>query len=126
MSAPALLLRPSGSLVAETCSSLRQQLATAFATGVTSIAVDLSAVDEVDLAGLQVLAGAAKHLRKRNGLLVVTAATRAVTGMLRVNGLSELLEPPVTSPLRVVASQQSTPDPAPVERRLRIVSPERA
>ena len=127
MSAPALLLRPSGPLVAETCSSLRQQLATAFATGVQSIAVDLGAVDEVDVTGLQVLAGAARHLRKRNGLLVVTGASPAVTSMLRVNGMSELLEVPTTSPLRVVAREADpAPEAVPVERRLRVVSPEPA
>ncbi len=127
MRASPLLLRPTGSLVAETCSALRQQLATAFATGVTSIAVDLTAVDEVDVTGLQVLMGAAKHLRKRNGLLVVIGATTPVTSMLRVNGLSGLLEVPVTSPLRVVADlAECEPESGPVERHLRVVSPEPA
>jgi anti-anti-sigma factor len=127
VSHPALLLRPTGKLLFETCDGLRQQLATAFATGVLSIAVDLTAVDEVDLPGLQVLAGAARHLRKRNGLLVVTGASPSVLSMLRVNGMTDLLEVPATTPLRVVAGEaDTTSDHTPVERRLRVVSPEPA
>lgn len=127
MTASALLLRPRGSLDWDHCDELRVQLATAFGTGVQSIAVDLSAIDTADVTGLRVLAGAARHLRKRNGALVVTGASPAVVSLLRMNGLEALLEVPTTSPLRVVARE---PDPersdAPVERRLRIVSPEPA
>lgn len=128
MTPPALLLRPTGRLDADSCSELRQQLATAFSTGVQSLAVDLSAVTEVDLTGLQVISGAAKHLRRRDGLLVITKATPAVVKMLRVNGLAELLEVPQSAPLRVVASEKD-PEPSvpgrPV-RRLRVVSPDSA
>jgi len=125
----ALLLRPTGRLDAESCAPLRQQLATAFATGVRSIAVDLSAITGADVTGLQVLAGAAKHLRRRDGLLVVTRATPDVVKMLRVNGLAELLEVPEGSPLRIVATEAAGSEPsAPPsgERRLRVVSPEPA
>lgn len=127
MTAPALLLRPRGALDWDHCDELRLQLATAFSTGVRSIAVDLSDVDPVDVTGLQVLAGAARHLRKRNGLLVVTGASPAVVSMLRVNGMAELLEMPATTPLRVVAGESEPAEQSvPVERRLRVVSPEPA
>lgn len=126
MNPHALLLRPTGPLTAEACHGLRQQFATAFAHGVTSIAVDLSAVSEVDVSGLQVLAGAAKHLRKRQGLLVVTHVPAHVASMLRVNGLSELLEVPASAPLRVVAGEKE-PDrgmgPVQAAPRLRVVQP---
>lgn len=118
----ALLLRPSGPLTEDTCHTLRQQLAAAFSVGALSIAVDLSAVTEVDLAGLQVLAGGARHLKRKGGLLVVTRAPEHVVSMLRVNELAHLLEVPATSPLRVVKGEaESTPVPA--ERRLRVVQP---
>ena len=117
-----MLLRPRGTLDVESCWILRQQLATAFSAGVSSIAVDLSAVSEVDVTGLQVLAGAARHLRKRNGAFAVTGASPAVAKQLRINGMAELLEVPASTPLRVV-SDEGTDEPVSLGRRLRVVPP---
>lgn len=121
-------MRPTGPLTEDTCHTLRQQLATAFAAGARSIAVDLSAVTKVDTAGLQVLAGAARHLKRRQGLLVVTRAPEHVLAMLRVHELNELLDPPETAPLRVVVDGERDPSPSrPAEQsgapRLRVVRP---
>ena len=133
MTAPALLLRPCGALEWDSCDDLRQQLATAFATGVRSIAVDLSSISRADLTGLQVLAGAARHLRKRGGALVVTSAPPQVTSLMRVNGMGDLLELPASQPLRVVAGsgEDSVAEDRPreavaAERRLRVIRPEPA
>ncbi len=63
----AVLLRLAGPLDADTCGHLRYQLAAAFAAGVTSVVVDMSEVSSIDVAGLGVLTGAAKHLQRREG-----------------------------------------------------------
>ena len=120
-------MRPTGPLTEQTCHALRQQLATAFASGVQSIAVDLSAVSDVDAAGLQVLAGAAKHLKRRHGLLVVTKAPEHIVAMLKVNELSQLLDLTASPGLRVVAGDgeafPSDPTQQLGSRRLRVVRP---
>ena len=128
MTAPALLLRPTGALDWDHCDELRMQLATAFSTGVQSIAVDLSAITDADVTGLQVLAGAARHLRrKRGGLLVVTGASAQVTSLMRINGMQELLEMPASQPLRVVArTGEAEREKVPVDRKLRVIRPEPA
>jgi anti-anti-sigma factor len=123
----ALLMRPTGPLTEDTCHTLRQQLAAAFAAGVSSIAVDLSAVTDVDSAGLQVLAGAARHLKRRQGLLVVTKAPEHVLAALRVHELTELLDVPATTPLRVVTGEgEPYPSGRPHSPRLRVVHPNNA
>lgn len=101
--APALLLAPTGRLDADTCVTLRQQLAAAFAAGVRSLVVDLSGVTVADLTGLGVLSGAAKHLRKQGGGLVVSHCPDSIATSLRINGLGHLLELAASPPLRVVA-----------------------
>jgi anti-sigma B factor antagonist len=97
-----LLLRPTGRLDADTCADLRRQLAAAFAAGVVSVAVDLGAVTAVDVSGLGVLAGAARHLRKRGGGFVVLHASATIVTTMRINGMSDLLDLPPSPPLRVV------------------------
>ncbi|MGB8650592.1 MAG: STAS domain-containing protein [Mycobacteriales bacterium] len=118
----ALLLRPTGPLDAESCGELRHQLGTAFAAGITSVAVDLRGVTSLDVTGLGVLGGAAKHLRARGGLLVVTHASAALATTLRINGLGDLLEVPPSPPLRVVPGVQK--DGGPRSRRLSVVPTE--
>lgn len=120
MESASLLLRPTGALDGEACADLRQRLALAFAEGVTSIAVDLSCVTRIDISGLGVLGGAARHLRKRGGVLVVTHASAEIQRAMRVNGLSELLEIPASPSLRVVEGAGETTD-RPAGRRLSMV-----
>ncbi|MCW2599737.1 MAG: hypothetical protein JWM02_1566 [Frankiales bacterium] len=64
--------------------------------------VDLSAVTEVDLSGLRVLAGAARHLREGGGGFVVVNAGPVTVTSMRINGMGDLLELPPSPPLRVV------------------------
>jgi anti-sigma B factor antagonist len=108
----ALLLRPTGPLDADSCGALRHQLASAFAAGVTSVGVDLSAVTKVDPTGLGVLSGAARHLRKRGGNLVIVQANPEVLTKVRVNGLSDLLEIQPVPALRLLAGAGSGGDAA--------------
>jgi anti-sigma B factor antagonist len=118
-----LLLQPTGRLDADTCAELRQQLGAAFAAGVTSVVVDLTAVTRVDLTGLGVLAGAARHLRKGGGGLVVSHASPAVATAMRINGMGDLLEIAPAPALRVVpgTGQQQSRGPA---RPLAVVRPD--
>jgi hypothetical protein len=51
---------------------------------------------------LGVLAGAARHLRKRGGQFVVLNADAAIVTTMRINGMGDLLEAPATPALRVV------------------------
>ena len=105
----------------DTCSTLRQQLAAAFAAGVTSVVVDLAGVTTCDLTGLGVLAGAAKHLRRRGGGLVVTHASDAIATSLRITGMGDLLEIASSPGLRVVAGAgERTPKR---DRALSVVRP---
>jgi anti-anti-sigma factor len=98
----ALLLKPTGPLDTDSCGELRHQLAAAFAAGVISVGVDLSGVTSVDPMGLGVLSGAARHLRKRGGNLVIVHATREVMTKIRVNGLADLLEIQASPSLRLL------------------------
>lgn len=119
-----VLLRPTGALDADSSAELRPQLAAAFSAGVTSIVVDLSGVTSCDQAGLGVLAGAARYLRKKGGALVVVHASDAVACTLRINGLGDLLDIPVSPPLSVVTGDGGT-DRAerPRTRALTVVRP---
>jgi anti-anti-sigma factor len=127
VTASALLLRPTGDLDWDHCDELRMQLATAFSTGVRSIAVDLSRVTSADVTGLQVLAGAARHLRRKGGLLIVTGASAQITSLIKINGMQDLLEVPTSQPLRVVASTgEAEREKVPVDRKLRVIRPEPA
>ena len=99
----ALPLRPTGRLDVDSCAALRHQLAAAFAAGVESVVVDLSAVTAVDLTGLRVLAGAARHLAKLGGGLVVIHASSAIVTSMRINGMGDLVERAAALPLRLVA-----------------------
>lgn len=97
---PALLLTPRGRLDADTCADVRHQLGAAFAAGVRSVVVDLGEVTTVDPIGLGVLAGAARHVRKKGGALVVMHASPAVQKTLRINEMAGLLLVPAATPLR--------------------------
>ena len=93
---PVLVLKPQGSLDTESCEELRYQLAAAFSAGVESVGIDLAGVTSIDQTGLGLLSGAARHLSKRGGGLVITRAAAAVATSLRINGLEDLLAPVLT------------------------------
>ena len=118
-----VVLRPRGPLEVERCGHLRSQLAAAFCAGVRAIVVDLRDVPSIDLHGLGVLAGAARHLQGQDGALVVVRPTAAVRRALRVNDLTGLLDVPASPPLRAVEGPQEPPAATPrvVRRPLRLV-----
>ena len=87
---PVLVLQPKGRLDVDSCGDLRKQLAAAFAGGVQSVGIDFSGVTFLDQTGVGLLAGAARHLRKRGGSLVVLRAVGSVAMSLRINGLDNL------------------------------------
>ncbi|MCW2665753.1 MAG: hypothetical protein JWN57_715 [Frankiales bacterium] len=89
----AVHLRLGGRLHEEDCNRLRQQLAACLTAGVTRLAVDLHDVEEIDLAALQVLAGAAAHLHRTGGCLTVTRPSARALTLLRRHELTDLLVP---------------------------------
>jgi anti-anti-sigma factor len=88
-----LVLHPEGRLDLESSGPLRQRLAHAFASGVLNVVVELPDVTEIDVTGVAVLAGAARHLESQGGGLVLRGPQPLVATALRVNGLGALVEP---------------------------------
>ncbi len=120
----AVLLRLAGPLDADTCGHLRYQLAAAFAAGVTSVVVDMSEVSSIDVAGLGVLTGAAKHLQRREGELVLAHPSPEVLTTVRIYDVERLLAVRPSTPLSMTpSSEMAGADRAPEEpdRRLRSV-----
>jgi anti-anti-sigma factor len=105
----ALVLQPTGRLDAESCNGLRHQLAAAFAAGVTDVTVDLSQVSAADITGLGVLAGAARHLAKQGGSLVVAHPSGPALHALRINDLQHLVAPVAAPVLSVLPGSGSGP-----------------
>jgi anti-sigma B factor antagonist len=101
MRSTGLVLTPTGRLDVDTCGRLRQQLAAAFASGITSVTVDLEEVTAIDTTGLGVLGGAAKHLTTHGGTFRLVGAQESVATSIRINGLGDLIDR--RSRLRVVS-----------------------
>ena len=89
-----LVLHPHGRLDLESSGPLRQQLAHAFGSGLRHVVVELDDVDGIDVTGIAVLAGAARHLEAQGGRLALRSPQPLVATALRVNGLAELVAPP--------------------------------
>jgi len=83
------VLRPKGSLDAETVSRFREQAA-AF-VGLPRVVIDLSEVPFIDSTGLGGLIGAIRRVRERDGRVVVSAPGRPVARLLEVVGLDRLV-----------------------------------
>jgi anti-anti-sigma regulatory factor len=84
-------LRVRGRLDDEGLAGLRQQLATCLASGVTDIRVHLGPGTDADLMALHTLRGAAEHLAREGGSLVVHGASPAVVTRMRTYGFEHLL-----------------------------------
>lgn len=89
----AVHLRLSGRLHEEDCTRLRQQLAACLSAGVTRLVIDLKDVEEIDLAALQVLSGAAGHLHRLGGCLTIARPSPRALTLLRRHELTDLLVP---------------------------------
>lgn len=94
-------LRVRGRLDDEGLAGLRQQLATCLASGVTDIRVHLERQADVDLPALQTLRGAADHLAREGGSLLVLGASTEMSTRMRTYGFERLL-PDATSTAALV------------------------
>lgn len=84
-------LRVRGRLDDEGLAGLRQQLATCLASGVTDIRVHLERQTDAALPALQTLRGAADHLAREGGSLLVLGASPEVSTRMRTYGFERLL-----------------------------------
>ena len=83
-----LVLQVQGELDIDSCADLRQQLAAAFVAGVEVVGVDLSQVTWVDQSGIDLLSGAARHLRKAP--VHVLGAAHALTHHMNLSAMPDL------------------------------------
>jgi anti-anti-sigma factor len=79
-------LELSGHLTIDTVADLCVELQTWLENNETPV-LDLSAVDECDAAGMQLLYSASAAAKKSNRKLRISAASPAVTGLLQILGL---------------------------------------
>ena len=86
-----------GELTVQTAADRRAVLAAALA-GPGDLDLDLSAVTELDTAGLQLLLLARRETGHTGARLTVSAASRAVTDVLAIAGMNGRLEP-LTGPV---------------------------
>ncbi len=85
------LLRLHGQLDEDGCAAVRRQLATALSQGVRHVLLDLTDVTELPLAGVHMLRFLDRHLRGRQGGLLLMKPTQAVRSALMINELDRLL-----------------------------------
>ena len=122
--AQTLELQPKGSLDVDSSSRLRRELAAALTVGVRAVTVDLSQVTAVDPTGLNVLAGAARHLSKTGGSLVVIRPSKPAARGLRINGLEHLVASVPATPKLTVLPGSGSGGPPNRPRRLAVVTDE--
>lgn len=80
---PDILLRPEGEMTIYQAAELKQAFAAALEQD-GAITLDLSAVTEIDSAGLQILIALHKSAGARNKALRILNASEAVTGVFRL------------------------------------------
>lgn len=80
-----------GRLDEDAVMGLRQQLATCLASGVNDIRVRADEQQDLELPVLQVLQGAADHLARLGGSLIVTGVQPKALTRIRIHGLDRLL-----------------------------------
>ncbi len=80
-----------GEFDAYTAAALRESLAELIGTGAHHIVVDLRDLSFMSAAGLGVLVGAAKHLRREDGTLVLRFAQPDVRRLIEITGLTSVL-----------------------------------
>jgi len=82
-----------GELTIFTASALRETLLAALDGNIGEIRLDLSRVNEVDSAGLQLLLAARREAEARGKTLCLAEPGQAVAEILKFCGLSSLLSP---------------------------------
>ena len=83
----------SGEVDCASASLLRKRIGDALSAGTTTLIVDLARVSFLDASGLGVLIGGLRRARECGGDLIVLGASRPVSRVLEVTGLSSLLIP---------------------------------
>jgi anti-sigma B factor antagonist len=84
-----------GEIDVATSNALRDELYAVIDGGSRSLVVDLSGLGFIDSSGLGVLVGSLKHMRERDGRLVISGLAQPALRVFEITGLTELftLEP---------------------------------
>lgn len=84
-----------GEIDVATSASLRDELYAVIDGGSRSLVIDLSGLGFIDSSGLGVLVGSLKHMRERDGRLVISGLRQPALRVFEITGLTELftLEP---------------------------------
>jgi anti-sigma B factor antagonist len=79
-----------GEIDVATSPTLRDELYTVIDGGSTALVVDLSGLGFIDSSGLGVLVGSLKHMRERDGQLVIAGLEQPARRVFEITGLTEL------------------------------------
>jgi anti-sigma B factor antagonist len=84
-----------GEIDVATSATLREELYAMIDGGSRALVVDLSGLGFIDSSGLGVLVGSLKHMRERDGELVISGLVQPALRVFEITGLTELftLEP---------------------------------
>jgi anti-sigma B factor antagonist len=84
-----------GEIDVATSATLRDELYAVIDGGSRSLVVDLSGLGFIDSSGLGVLVGSLKHMRERDGQLVIAGLAQPALRVFQITGLTDLftLEP---------------------------------
>lgn len=85
------VVRVSGHLNPGTAPTLQEDLQTAIDAGASRLVLDLSSLESIDTAGLQVLLAAVKQLKKTDGRLVLFGLQPLVAEIVETSGFSSVL-----------------------------------
>lgn len=86
----AAVVRLSGDLDVATAPGLWEQLLGLSGQGVRAVTLDLAELDFIDSSGLSVLVAASKHLRERDGDLMLLSPKPSTRKVLEITGLTDV------------------------------------
>jgi anti-sigma B factor antagonist len=79
-----------GEIDVATSAALREELYALIDGGSRALVVDLSGLEFIDSSGLGVLVGSLKHMREREGQLVLAGLQQPARKVFEITGLTEL------------------------------------
>jgi anti-sigma B factor antagonist len=79
-----------GEIDVATSATLRDELYAVIDGGSTALVVDLSGLGFIDSSGLGVLVGSLKHMRERDGEMVIAGLEQPARRVFEITGLTEL------------------------------------
>jgi anti-sigma B factor antagonist len=79
-----------GEIDVATSAALRDELYAVIDGGSTALVVDLSGLGFIDSSGLGVLVGSLKHMRERDGELILSGLTQPARRVFEITGLTDL------------------------------------